>query len=362
MTKPSRSRIRVVVVDDSPTVRDLLIAILQNADDIDVVGSGANGEDAVRLVDRLRPDVLTLDIRMPVMNGLEATRRIMREAPMPIVIISGSAMRSDIDLTIEALQAGALTVVNKPGLADSETCDKVVQAVRLMAGVPVIHHWNRLTQPVAAATAPPSVEWRGKPARPDKIEVIGIAASTGGPSALATILRQLPARFPMPILIVQHITNGFASGLAEWLSHQTDLCVNLAGHGDALTPGTILIAPDNYHMQVNARGVVELCKEAPYRGLRPSANPLFQSLAHVYGPRAAGVILTGMGDDGSDGLESLHAAGGLTIAQDEQSSVVFGMPHEAIARNAIEFILPIEQIGLLLNQLADLPAGVTRDE
>jgi two-component system chemotaxis response regulator CheB len=226
----------------------------------------------------------------------------------------------------------------------------------------VIHHWNRLTRPVAAATTPPSVEWRGKPARPDKIKVIGIAASTGGPAALATILRQLPARFPMPILIVQHITDGFASGLAEWLSHQTDLCVNLAGHGDALTPGTILIAPDNYHMRVNARGVVELCKEAPYRGLRPSANPLFQSLAHVYGPRAAGVILTGMGDDGSDGLESLHAAGGLTIAQDEQSSVVFGMPHEAIARNAIEFILPIEQIGLLFNQLADVPAGVTRDE
>lgn len=356
------SRIRVVVIDDSPTVRDLLVDLLRAAGDMEVVGIGANGADAVRLVNRLHPDVVTMDIRMPTLDGLEATRRIMREAPTPIVIVTGSLMRGDIDLTMEALRAGALTIVNKPGLADPETCDKVVQAVRLMASVPVIHHWNRglTSRPAVAAGRLPA----GLPRpRPQPLRVIGLAASTGGPAALATILRALSAykQFQLPLLIVQHITTGFASSLADWLSQYTDRRVALASHGDAVTAGTVWLAPDDYHIQVNGQGVVELSKQPPYHGLRPSANMLFQSLARAYGAQAAGVILTGMGDDGGEGLETLHTAGGLTIAQDEPSCVVFGMPREAIARHAVDYVLPLDRIAPLLNQLAGVGAGLASD-
>ena len=192
--------------------------------------------------------------------------------------------------------------------------------------------------------------------------MIGVAASTGGPAALAAVLGALPAAFPTPILVVQHVTRGFTAGLAEWLAGQTPLRVALAGHGDTPPPGTVLIAPDDYHLQVNARGVVELCKEPPYRGLRPSANYLFRALAHAYGPRAVGVMLTGMGDDGVEGLAALHQAGGLTLAQDEQSCVVYGMPREARARHAVDRVLPLDQIAAALGLLVQPERKVRRDE
>lgn len=349
--------IRVVVIDDSPTACELLVAILQGAEGIQVIGVGHTGEDAVRLTKRLRPDVVTMDVRMPKMDGLEATRHIMSEVPTPIVIVTGSnVMRAEANLTFEALRAGALTVVSKPGLADPETCDKVVQTVRLMSEVPVVHHWGRRRsgapagrgEEAVALLSPREADHQGR------VQMIGIAASTGGPAALATVLGALPADFPVPILVVQHVTRGFVAGLAEWLNGETPLHVGLASHGDIPQPGTVLLAPDDYHMQVNARGVVELCREPPYRGLRPSANYLFRSLARAYGPRAVGVVLTGMGDDGAEGLEMLHQAGGLTLAQDEQSCVVYGMPHEAVARNAVDHVLSLDQIALTLGQLARL--------
>ncbi len=341
--------IRVVVVDDSPTARDLLMAILGGAEGIQVVGAGAGGEQALRLVHGLRPDVVTMDIRMPKMDGLETTRRIMREVPTPIVIVASSLMRADTDLTFEALKAGALAAVAKPGLRDPETCDKVVQAVRLMADVPVVHHWGRAevgSQKSEVGNRTPT--GREISNRQSDIRIIGIASSTGGPAALATVLGALPADFRLPLLVVQHVTPGFAIGLAEWLSMQTPLNVSLAGHGETPKPGTVLIAPDDYHMQTSLRGAVELIKESAYKGLRPSANYLFGSLARAYGSKAMGIILTGMGDDGVDGLAALHLTGGLTIAQDEQSCVVYGMPREAIARNAVDRVLSLDQIALTL--------------
>lgn len=350
MRKAKKNPIRVIVVDDSPTVRELLVALLQGTEGIQVVGTGSDGEEAVKLAKRMHPDVITMDVRMPIMDGLEATRQIMREVPTPIIIVTGSLMRADVDLSFEALRAGALTIVRTPGLNDSAACDKVIQAVRLMAEVPVVRRWApdkrrpALLVPVAPV-APIDIDNQ-------RVQVIGIASSTGGPGALAKVLGPLPADFPSPILVVQHVTKGFGVGLAEWLNGETPLAVRVAEHGERLQPGAVLLAPDDYHLQVSIRGVVELSKEPPLKGLRPSANYLFRSLAQAYGSRAVGIILTGMGDDGVEGLVALHRAGGLTVAQDEASCVVYGMPREAIMRHAADQILSLDQIATALDQLA----------
>jgi two-component system chemotaxis response regulator CheB len=357
MPKGKPGVIKVVLVDDSATSRQMLLGLFQDSSDVQVIGTGFNGLDAVALVKRLHPDVLIMDINMPKLDGLEATKRIMREAPTPIVLISGSRIAKDMDLTFKALRAGALTVLNKPGLNDREACRQIVKTVRLMAEVPVIHHWRtrdasqRPSSPTIAADQSEQLE---RLAQQDlsEIQVVGIAASTGGPSALLTVLSGLPEKFPLPVLVVQHITEGFASGLAQWLRTQLLMEVVVASHGDALKPGTVFLAPDDYHLQVDQRKCIQLSKDAAYKGLRPSANNLLASLAGVYGSRALGIILTGMGDDGSDGAQVLHTAHGLVITQDEQSSVVYGMPREALLRNAADYVLSLEQIASVLARLA----------
>jgi len=345
-----KAKTRVVVIDDSPTVRSLLTSILADAG-MDVLGTGSTGRDAVRLVKELKPDVITMDIRMPSMDGFEATRHIMREQPTPIVIITGSMKYDDLDLTFQAMQAGALAVVNKPGIADPQTCETVAQTVQNMSGVRVVHHWDR------EKTIPANKPKNGTSRLADlsrrfaEIQVVGIASSTGGPSALAAVLRDLPADYPLPILVVQHVSPGFTSGLTEWLGSVVKMQVDVATHGDRFKPGTIIFAPDNYHLQVSLRGEVELSHSPAYKGLRPSANPLFESLAKHYGKKSLGIVLTGMGDDGVNGLELLHNAGGLTIAQEKNSCVVYGMPKEAVDRNAIDLQMNLEELALFLRQL-----------
>jgi two-component system chemotaxis response regulator CheB len=339
-------------------MRELLSAILRQAGNIDVVGTGGDGEEALRLVKRLRPHVLTLDIQMPKMNGLEAVRQIMRECPLPIIIVSASQKPHDMELGFQALKAGALTILSKPGLNDPDTCQKLVQTVRLMASVPVIHHWGRAEMRKPAAngqanliTKPSLPKLPARLQRLDNVRIVGIAASTGGPSTVAQVLRQLPADFPLPLLLVQHFSPGFAGGLAEWLGTQTPLRIEIAAHGDTLRPGVLLMAPDDYHLQATTKGIIELSKGPAYKGLRPSANPMFESLARCYGPAALGIVLTGMGDDGADGLLALHQAGGFTIAQNEESCVVYGMPGEAVARQAIDEVLDVDQIAARLELL-----------
>jgi two-component system chemotaxis response regulator CheB len=352
--RSSSDPIRVVVVDDSTTARELLVTLLQNADGIQVVGAASNGAQAIRLTKRLRPDVVTMDVFMPGMDGLAATRHIMREVPTPIVIVTATLMRDDMDLTFEALRAGALTALRKPGLADPETCAQVVQAVQLMADVPVVRRWDRDKRPSQRVqpVEPPALSKDDS----RRVQIVGIASSTGGPAALAAVLGPLTADFPAPILVVQHVTHGFTRGLADWLDGTTELRINLASHGEKPQRGTVLLAPEDYHMRVNTRGVVELCKEPPYKGLRPSANYLFHSLAQAYGSRALGIVLTGMGDDGAEGMEALYRAGGMTIAQDEASCVVYGMPREAIVRNAVDLVLSLNQIAVALSRLEQKPS------
>ncbi len=359
--------IRVLVIDDSRTARELLVAMLESAGGLQVVGVGETGQDAVRLARRIRPDIIAMDIIMPEMDGLEATRAIMREIPTPIVLLTSTLMYSDVNLTFEAMRLGALAVVNKPPIGDDVAWETVLQTMRLMAKVAVVRRWDpdarKPAQPIAPVTVPTTSPLA--PPLPEQIaqrpcaQIIGIGSSTGGPAALATILGPLPADFALPILIVQHITKGFGPGLAEWLNTQTALRVSLAGHGDTPEPGTVLMAPDDCHLQINAWGIVELCKDPPYRGLRPSINYLFNSLAGVYGPRAVGVQLTGMGDDGAEGLERLRRQGGWVIAQDEKTCVVASMPHEVIARKAANEILAPPQIAQRLQTLSHVAMAKT---
>jgi len=363
MPQIHKSNIRVVIVDDSPTVRNFLASILTEAG-MDVIATGNDGRDAVRLVKELKPDVITLDIRMPHMDGFEATRQIMREQPTPIVIVSGSMKYHDVELTFQALQSGALAVLKKPGLADPQTCERLVQTVQAMSGVRVIHHWG--SRQSAAPKSKSMLD--GKNARLvdisrcQDIKVIGIASSTGGPSALAAVLGDLSADYPLPILVVQHVSAGFTTGLVEWLGSVTKMQVDIATFGDRLKPGTISFAPDDYHLQVTRSGEIELSHDPAYKGLRPSANPLFGSLAKYYGKKSLGIILTGMGDDGANGMELLHQAGGLTIAQDKESCVVYGMPNEAVLRNAVDAQMGLGEIASFLKYLGEVKMNLLKLE
>jgi two-component system, chemotaxis family, protein-glutamate methylesterase/glutaminase len=343
-------RLRVLVVDDSATQRAILIALLGGDPDLDVVGWAANGEEAVRAAARLRPDVITMDLRMPVMDGLEATRRIMHETPVPIVMITGSASVDDRQTAFAALDAGVLAFVRKPALAASGRAgaDELVRTVKTMAEVKVIRRWapERLhgrppAAPLTPVVAPPLAR---SPA------IVAIGASTGGPQALHEILTRLPATFPLPVLVVQHIAEGFAAGLVDWLRPLCALPIQLASPGAPLDRPAIVVSPTGRHLAVRGRALV-LTDDEPVSGHRPSATVLFRAAAREFGEAAVGVLLSGMGDDGAAGLRDLKRAGGLTIAQDEASSVVFGMPAVAIRMGIVDHILPPPAIAGLLVQL-----------
>jgi two-component system chemotaxis response regulator CheB len=352
--------IRVLVVDDSPSQRALLVALLEADPAIDVVGSAANGAEGVRLAARLRPDLITMDLRMPVMDGLEATRRIMQETPTPVVMVTASASRENQKLVFESLQAGVLAILAKPALGPGGRTDgaELLRTVKSMARVRVIRRWapeRFRSTPAAPVTggAPPALAPAPAALRPAAIrpEVVAIGASTGGPQALQQILTGLPATFPLPVLIVQHIVEGFISGLVDWLGSQCRLPVQLAGAGTPIQRSRVYIAPSGRHLVVQGRSL-SLSDERLVSGHRPSATVLFQSVARAYRAAAIGVLLSGMGDDGAAGLRDLKRAGAVTLAQNESSSVVFGMPAVAIGMGVVDHVLPPAQIGPALVRLA----------
>ena len=343
-------RIRVLVVEDSPTVRDLLVHVLDDDPSIRVIGTAADGAQAVAAVQRTRPDVITMDVHMPHMDGLEATRRIMETVPTPIVIVSGSLSRKEVALTFSALQAGALAVIGKPsglnGADGGDSIDKLVQTVKLMAEVKVVRRWHRSAQvPIAPAPVP-------MPRRTAPVRIVVIGASTGGPQALHAILDALPRNFLVPIVIVQHIAVGFTEGLAEWLAQSCRRPVQLARHGEPLLGGQVYIAPEGTHTTVTPDARIALTHEAPENGHRPSVSCLFRSAA-VLGAGAIGVLLTGMGKDGARELRLMLDHGAMTIVQDPDSAVVSGMPGEAIALGAATQVLATERIAAALGELAN---------
>ena len=341
---------RILVVDDSPTARALLVSILSQAEGLEVIGEAASGNEGIQACERLRPDVVTMDVVMPDLDGYAATEQIMLRCPTPIVIISSSTQAREVTGTMRALAAGALTVLAKPSGPAAEDFDlqaaRISSTVRVMANVKVVGRYAHAQRPVTHSATPQRRIWTR--ARP---QVIGIAASTGGPRALHTILSSLTPTFPIPILLVQHMAHGFLRGFVEWLSDASALRVTVASHGDRLAPGVVYVAPEDRHLAVEGESLVSLSSEPPVGMFRPAASFLFSSLARCYGPAGLGIILTGMGDDGLQGLRHLRAASGSVIAQDEASSVIFGMPRAAIDAGLADLVLPLSEIAPTLESL-----------
>lgn len=346
--------IKVLVVEDSPVVREFLIHVLSSDPGIRVVGTAHDGEEALDAVRRYQPDVITMDIHMPKMDGLEATRRIMETDPRPIVIVSGSHDPGEVTTTFQAIEAGALAVLPRPagiGHADYEaTARELVQTVKLMSEVKVVRRWPRVRRD---ALAPRPVKMRLAHAPAQVVRIVAIGASTGGPPALHTILAGLPKAFPAPVLIVQHMATGFVRGFVEWLAQSASLPVHVAAHGEAILPGHVYIAPDEYQMKVERSGKIALTRDPPENGMCPSVSYLFRSIADNYGCDAVAGLLTGMGRDGAEELRLLKEKGAVTFAQDKDSSVVHGMPGEAIRLDAAMFVLPPDKIAAVLVNLAN---------
>ena len=345
--------INVLVVEDSPVVREFLIHILSLDPDIRVAGTAHNGEEALEAVRRHRPDVITMDIHMPKMDGLETTRRIMETDPVPIVIVSGSDNTREVTTTFDAIEAGALAVLRRPagiGHPDHEaTARELVQTVKLMSEVKVVRRWLRMRR--TAPTARPAE--MGLAQEPARVRIVAIGASTGGPAVLQTILAALPKDFPVPVLVVQHMAAGFMRGFVEWLAQSSRLPVHVAAHGEPALPGHVYLAPDEFQMKVTRGGKIALARDEPENGLRPSVSCLLRSVAEVYGCDAVAGLLTGMGRDGAEELRRLKEMGAVTFVQDKDSSVVHGMPGEAIKLDAAMLVLPPEKIAAVLANLAN---------
>jgi two-component system chemotaxis response regulator CheB len=342
--------IRLLVVDDSPTVRSIIRAMLGTEQDITIVGEAVNGVEAIDKAERLRPDLILMDIRMPRMDGFEATEQIMATCPTPIIVFSSLTRAEEARVSIAMLAVGALDVMAKPDLADPASvaeCAKVLRTkVRVASGVAVVRHIKR--RPLSGVNVNAGVD---VPATA-RFDVLAIGSSTGGPAVLREILSRLPSTFPLPVLLVQHITVGFSDGFIEWLQQHIPLKLRLAQPRDRAIPGTVLMAPEGRQMTINADRSVTATSTVPVGVHLPSVDALFNSVAESFGPRAIGVILTGMGADGADGLLRIRQAGGLTIAQDQASCTVFGMPGEAVQRGAACETLPPDRISERLKELA----------
>lgn len=356
-------RIRVVVADDSPFVCRLLTSYLQASPGIEVVGTALNGARAVQLVEQLRPDVATLDVEMPAMDGLEALERIMVATPTPVVMISGVSGRA-ADRTLKALEMGAVDFVLKyapDSVVDPVTLHReIVAKVRSAAGIRVIRSLGRKRGWPAPVTAPPPAEpVAAAGLAPEGVAVGGrlldagvvvVGASTGGPLAVKELLMNLPAEFPAAILVVQHIPASFTPVLAAQLHRQVAVTVREAREGDRLEAGTALVAPGGFHLLITADSRVELRRGPEICGHCPSIDVTMQAVSQVYGSRTRGVVLTGMGNDGSNGMVSVHSRGGRTYAQDAATCVVNGMPQRAVDKGVVNYVAPPWQIGRQLTQ------------
>jgi two-component system, chemotaxis family, protein-glutamate methylesterase/glutaminase len=346
---------RVLVVEDSSTVRARLREVLESDPRLEVVGEASDGEQAIALCEEVRPDVITMDMMLPVMNGLAATEHLMAHRPTPILIVSSSDNRGDLFTTHDALAAGAVDVIEKPrsDASDEDWERDFLAAVLLVSKIHVITHplgrLRRNCRPdnvsVPVDTAPLTLR--------RECELVAIGASTGGPAAIVEVLHGLPESFPLPVFIVLHIRASYADSLVQWLDGQTSQQVRFGIEGETVSgaTGQVIMAPPNHHLEVRA-GRVHLTSSPERHSCRPSVDVLFESVAAEYGPKGAACLLTGMGRDGAAGLALVRQVGGITIAQDERTCVLYGMPRAAVQIGAAEHVLPLEQVGPALSTLA----------
>ena len=334
-------KIKVLIIEDSKVVRTLLEEVINRDPWLTVVGAVESAEEGIRLLPRLKPDVISLDIRLPGMNGFEATERIMTDHPTPIVICSASVEKEDLKVSINALKAGALSIVEKPDATMRSQFEKMTvelcTQLAIMSEVKVVRQrpGRRITRAVKHPT--PVVTGYGP------FQMLGIVASTGGPAALEKVLTALPRNFSLPILLVQHITSTFLEGFVGWLSSVTKFPASIAQEGEVPEPGHIYVAPADRHLVVRS-GRLYLASSAPVHLQRPSGTVLFESMAKDLGKTGLGILLTGMGEDGAKGLLALREAGGYTIAEDESTAVVYGMPGTAVRLGGVSESLPLHEI------------------
>jgi two-component system, chemotaxis family, protein-glutamate methylesterase/glutaminase len=345
--------IRILLAEDSPTVRRYLLSLIEETPDMTVVGQARTGAEAVSMVESLRPDLVSMDIQMPDMDGLEATRRIMAKTPTPIVVVSG-LLESDVALSLQAIEAGALAVVAKPPDRQNpqfaEKSRQLLTTLRAMSSVKVISR-RVYRQFDTGELLPLELAMNEKQAQP---ELIAIGASTGGPSALLRLLQALPKELPVPLLIVQHMPSEFIAGLVRWLAGASPLKIETARDGMLLERGVVIVASGGSHLTVarqGARLIARLIEERGNHRHQPSVDMLMESVAKVCGGSAIGVILTGMGDDGAKGLLAMRQAGAATLVQDEASSTVFGMPRAAIEIGAAQQVLPLANLASKIAKL-----------
>jgi len=353
MSSGAQRPIRVLIVEDIRVIAEYLTHVLRSDPQLDVVGVVADGEAAIEAALSLQPDVITMDINMPKMDGFEATRRIMEVRPVPIVIVCGGLSTDEVAIKFHALEAGALAVVARPGgpgsIGQDASIRDLLDTVKLMSEVRVVRRWRK-GKPNAGTLAAPTIN-RSVGA----VQIVAIGASTGGPAALQTILAGLPRDFPHPVLIVQHMTPGFVQGFVEWLGNATGFPVHVARDGEDILPGRAYVAPDDFHMGVRPGNRILLTRNFKESQLRPSVSYLFGSVEQVFGSSAVGVLLTGMGRDGVDELKRLKDAGAITVAQDAVSSVVHGSPGEAINIGAAQHVLSPQAIATTLATMTVRP-------
>jgi len=340
--------INILIVDDSKTETALLRSMFEAEADLRVTGTATNGKEALNLVKTLKPDLITMDIAMPIMDGLEATRLILSQYPVPIVVISSRVDDEYLNATFSAMEAGALSVLEKPVEPNSPGFNKqrkkIIETVRSMAEIRVIkrrfntnQHEKTIQQKLPLLL----------PTKKERYEIIAIGASVGGPQALKKILSALPSNFPVPIVIVQHMTNGFITGFTHWLDKNTHLHIRQAEHNEPLRAGHVYFAPDHFHLQIDRDAeslVAKLIKGQLVSGFCPSATVLLKSVAETCGKNAIGVLLTGMGNDGAEGLLALKQTNAHTVIQDPESAIVFGMAGVAQSIGAVEKVVNLDEM------------------
>lgn len=345
--------IKVLIVDDSAVDRSYLTYILGSDSEIQVVAQAANGKEALDFLKLHQPDVITMDIYMPEMDGFELTRRIMENKPLPIVIVSAVWDPMEVEKTFQAMEVGAVSLLKKPAGIGSPNFEKnaaeLIAVVKQAAVAKVARIRPRRVPASAPVVIPPS------PRRRQGIKIVVLGASTGGPSAIQQFLIALPPDFPLPILIIQHISSGFTRGFVEWLNESSPLQVHVATQGERIRGGHVYVAPEELQMSVNARGIIKLTEDPPQHFMRPAVSYLFQSVLKSFAKSTVGILLTGMGIDGAAELKLIKDAGGITFVQDPDSSIIHGMPGEAIRLGAADYVMPPRDIASVLVGLIKNP-------